>query len=105
MLAVTGDTRSSMLPDVPTADESGARGYDLRQFYAVALPAGAPRSVVQRLNAEIVRAVSAPDARAQLAQQAAEPMTSTPEAARSYVLKEQAKYAAIVKQIGLLPEN
>jgi tripartite-type tricarboxylate transporter receptor subunit TctC len=101
VLAVTGSSRSAAMPDVPTAAEGGAKGFDLRQFYAVAVPAGTPRALVQQLNREIVKIVASADTRAQLAQQAAEPMSSTPEAARAYVLAEQAKYAAIVKQIGL----
>ena len=101
VLAVTGGSRSSVLPDVPTAAESGAKGFDLRQFYAVAVPASTPRSIIQQLNREIVKFVASTEARTQLAQQAAEPMSSTPEATRTFVLGEQAKYAAIVKQIGL----
>jgi len=101
VIAVTGASRSAALPDVPTAAESGAKGFDLRQFYAVAVPAGTPRALVQRLNREIVKIVSSPETRAQLAQQAAEPLSSTPEEARAYVLGEQKKYAAIVKKIGL----
>lgn len=105
VIAVTGSARSALLPDVPTASESGAKGFDLRQFYVVAMPAGVPRQVVQQVNREIVRIVASPETRTQLAQQAAEPLSSTPEEARRYVLAEKAKYANIVKQIGLHPEN
>ncbi len=105
VIAVSGLRRSTLLPNVPTLDESGAKGLEIVEFHALAMPRGAPASVVTRMNAEINKALASPDLRQQFAQQAAEPAPGTPADARRYVLNEQAKFAKVLKQIGLDPTD
>jgi tripartite-type tricarboxylate transporter receptor subunit TctC len=104
-LAVTSLKRSPYLSSCPTLDESGVKGYEILEFHGLAMPAGAPRAIVDRLNAELRKAAETPDFRQRLAQQTAEPVTGTPEALGEYLKNDQAKYARIVKDIGLKPEN
>lgn len=105
VLAVTGLKRSSYLPNVPTMDESGAKGFEVQEFHVLAMPRGAPASAVRRMNQEIANALGSAEVRERLKVQAAEPTPSSPEEARRYVLAEQAKFARVVKQIGLSPED
>ena len=71
-LAVTPATRSVSLPDLPTVAEAGLPGYDASVWYGVFVPAGTPRPVVQRLHAEIARALAAPDLKGRMAAMGAE---------------------------------
>jgi len=105
VLAVTGLKRSTYLPNVPTMDESGAKGFEVQEFHVLAMPRAAPAAIVRRMNQEIGNALASAEVRERLKMQAAEPSPSTPEEARRYVLAEQAKFARIVKQIGLSPED
>ncbi|MGH8618018.1 MAG: Bug family tripartite tricarboxylate transporter substrate binding protein [Burkholderiales bacterium] len=104
-LAVTGLKRSQYLPNLPTLDESGARGYEMIEFHGFAFPAGTPREIVSRMNGEMVKALKTDDLKQRLSQQAFEPSITTPEEFGAYLLNEQAKYAKIVKAIGLKPEG
>lgn len=103
-LGVTGRERSSFLPDLPTLDEAGAKGYEVVEFHALAVPAGTAKPLVDRLHQEIVRAVSASDMKEQFAKFAAVPATLSPEQTRTFILAEQEKYARIVKAVGIKPE-
>lgn len=105
VIAVSGLKRSTQFPNVPTLDEAGAKGLEIVEFHALAMPRGTPAAIVSRLNAEIGRALVTPDLRQQLAQQAAEPAPASPAETRRYVLNEQAKFAKVVKQIGLDPTD
>jgi tripartite-type tricarboxylate transporter receptor subunit TctC len=103
-LAVTGLKRSQFLPNLPTLDESGAKGYEMVEYHGFAFPAGTPRAIVLRMNAELAKAMRADDLKQRLSQQAFEPSITTPEEFGAYLLAEQAKYAKIVKMIGLKPD-
>jgi tripartite-type tricarboxylate transporter receptor subunit TctC len=103
-LAVTGLKRSQFLPNLPTLDESGAKGYQVEEFHSLALPAGTPRPIVMRLHGELVKALGSDELKQQLAQQAAEITLTSPEEFAAFLLAEQAKYAKIVKAIGLKPD-
>jgi len=103
-LAVTGLKRSQYLPNQPTLDESGAKGYEMVEFHGFAFPAGTPRAIVLRMNEEIAKAMRSDDLKQRLSQQAFEPTITTPEEFGAYILNEQAKYAKIVKLIGLKPD-
>jgi tripartite-type tricarboxylate transporter receptor subunit TctC len=97
-VATTGTARSPELPDVPTVAESGYPGYEALNWYAYLAPAATPRPVVDRLNAEIVAALKAPDVREQLARQGVEPQPGTPEALRKYMERELATWGRVVKE-------
>jgi tripartite-type tricarboxylate transporter receptor subunit TctC len=100
-IAVTGLKRSQYLPSLPTLDESGVKGYEMIEFHGFAFPAGTPRPVVMRMHSELVKALKSDDLKQRLSQQAVEPLITTPEEFGAYLLNEQAKYAKIVKMIGL----
>jgi tripartite-type tricarboxylate transporter receptor subunit TctC len=103
-LAVTGLKRSQFLPNLPTLDEAGAKGYEMIEFHGFAFPAGTPREIVMRMHDEIAKAVRSEDLKQRFAQQAVDATITTPEEFGAYLLAEQAKYAKIVKTIGLKPD-
>ncbi len=101
MLAVTTARRMSLFPDVPTLAESGMPGFEVGAWQGIMAPAGTPRPVIDRLNAEIVKALQSPDVRARLAVQGAEPLGSTPDEYAVYVKKELERWGRIVKATGV----
>ena len=78
-LGVPSGERSPLLPDVPTMAEAGVRGFEWRTWASFVLPAGTPKPIVERLNAEMVKAVNSPDVRDKLIAQGLEPIGSKPE--------------------------
>jgi len=99
-LAVTGLKRSSMLPDTPTMIEAGVAGYEIDQWYAILATAGTPRAVIERLHAELARALKAPDTRERLLGMGVEPVGSSPAEFTAYLDAELTKYAKVVKASG-----
>ncbi|MGZ8268125.1 MAG: Bug family tripartite tricarboxylate transporter substrate binding protein [Burkholderiales bacterium] len=102
-LAVTGIQRSPLLPNVPTLDETVAKGYDIIEFHGMAMPRKTPAAIVARLNKEIAKVLASPETRTRFSTQGADPAPSTPQAFERFVLAEQAKYGKIVRSIGLKP--
>ena len=96
-LAVSGAKRSSALPEVPTIMESGLPGFEATSWYCVVAPAGTPKPIVDRLNAEIVKALNTPDMRQKLVDDGAEVESSTPAELARFVHAEIAKWAKAVK--------
>ena len=103
-LAVTGLKRSQYQPALPTLDESGLKGYAVLEFHSLAFPGGTPQAIVARMNSELAKALASDDVKQKLSQQAAEPLITTPAQFGAFLVAEQAKYARIVKAIGLKPE-
>ena len=101
MLAVTTARRMSLFPDVPTLAESGMPGFEVGAWQGVMVPAGTPPAVVERLNAEIRKALQAPDVRERLALQGAEPLGSTSQEYGAYVQRELTRWAGVVKSTGI----
>ena len=99
-LATSGKTRSTVMPDVPTLDESGVPGYESVIWLGIMAPINTPRAVVNKLNAEITKAVSRADIKADWAKQGATPMQMTPDAFAKYVKEDIDKWANIVKISG-----
>jgi tripartite-type tricarboxylate transporter receptor subunit TctC len=96
--AVSSAKRASALPDVPTMQEAGIAGFDISQWQGVLAPAGTPRPVVARLNAEIVRALRAPDVRERLVTQGGnEIVTGTPEDFAALIKSDLRQYAKLIK--------
>ncbi|MGH6626978.1 MAG: Bug family tripartite tricarboxylate transporter substrate binding protein [Burkholderiaceae bacterium] len=104
ILAVTTSKRMALFPDVPTLAESGMPGFEVGAWQGVMVPANTPKPIVQRLNAEVMKALQTPEVRQKLALQGAEPLGSTPEAYGAYVQKELTRWAAVVKQTGVTLE-
>jgi len=98
--AVTTAKRSSFFPELPTVAESGLKGFDISTWFGVFAPAGTPKPIVDRLNAEFTRALSAPDIRERLARMGAEASPMSPEDFAAFVRAEQAKYERVVKASG-----
>ena len=104
MLAVTTPKRMSLFPDVPTLAESGMPGFEVGAWQGVMVPALTPKPIIQRLNAEVMKALQSPDVRQKLALQGAEPLGSTPEAYGEYLQKELTRWENVVKQTGVTLE-
>ena len=103
-IAVTTLKRASAAPDIPTLDEQGLKGFETATWYGMAAPAGTPKDVVAKLNAEIVRAIKANDVRERLASEGADVVGDSPEALTAFVKAEIAKWGRIVKQSGVKAE-
>jgi tripartite-type tricarboxylate transporter receptor subunit TctC len=99
-LAVLAKERYAGLPDVPTAAESGMPEFEVDTWYGVLAPAGTPREIVARLNAELTRLMQSQDMRDRLATMGIEPMTSTPGEFGDFLKAEIAKWAKVVKESG-----
>lgn len=99
-LATSGKVRSTVMPDVPTLDEAGAPGYESVIWLGIMAPVNTPRAIVNKLNAEITKAVSRADVKADWAKQGATPMQMTPDAFAKYVKEDIDKWAHIVKISG-----
>ena len=95
-LAVTGPKRLASLPDVPTLSEAGLPGVDVHFWWGFVGPAGLPKHIVAKLNAEIARALADPDMKATFAKWDIEPTPGTPEAFGAYVSKEAARWREFV---------
>jgi tripartite-type tricarboxylate transporter receptor subunit TctC len=100
-LALVAPQRSAALPDIPTVAEAGLRDFEVTTWYGILAPAGTPRPIVARLNAEIVRVMHAPEVKERLASMATDPVTSTPEEFADYIKKEIAKWGDVVRKAGL----
>lgn len=104
MLAVTTPKRMSLFPDVPTLAESGMPGFEVGAWQGLMVPANTPKPIIQRLNAEVMKALQSPDVRQKLALQGSEPLGSTPEAYGEYIQKELNRWEMVVKQTGVTLE-
>ena len=100
-LGVTGAKRAPVLPDVPTIAEAGVPGYEHVLWGMLLVPASTPKEIVARLNREAVKALESADVRERYAGMGVEPVGNTSEQATAYLKSETAKYAKVVKAIGL----
>jgi tripartite-type tricarboxylate transporter receptor subunit TctC len=99
-LATSGRTRSSVAPDLPTIAEAGVKGYETTIWIGVMAPAGTPRAILERLNAEITKVVNRPDVKAVWAKQGAVPLTLSVADYEKYLYADIAKWAKVVKISG-----
>jgi len=100
-LAVTTETRAAVLPDVPTMQEAGVKGYVNVLWAGVLAPKGTPDAIIKRLNDEIVSALKTEGVRKVLAARGATPKPSTPEEFTAFIKAELDKWARVVKQAGV----
>jgi len=100
-LAVTGIARLPSLPQIPTLDESGVKGFDASGWYGIVVPAGTPREIVMKLNAEIRRIMQTPDLRARLDNEGAIPAAGSPEEFSAFIVSEIARWGAVLKRAGI----
>jgi tripartite-type tricarboxylate transporter receptor subunit TctC len=100
-LAVTSAKRSTLIPEIPTVAESGFPGFDAVLGYGLLAPAGTPRSVIDRLNRELRTALANPAVLKLLAQEGIEPLATTPEEFTTMIDREEPKWTALIKDLGL----
>ena len=100
-LAVTTARRSKVLPDLPTLDEAGVRGYENSTWFGVIAPAGTPPAIIGRLNAELNKASQAPEIIERIAPDGGEPVGSTPEQFGKHIATEIARWRKVVKDAGI----
>jgi len=96
-LAVTTTTRSKALPEVPTLDESGLKGFNLGTWFGVLAPAATPRDIVNRLNIEIVKIINSPEFKKKMDDIGAEPIGNTPEQMVKQIKDDTERFAKLVK--------
>jgi tripartite-type tricarboxylate transporter receptor subunit TctC len=99
-LGVSSAKRSGVLPDVPTIAESGVPGYEMSPWIGVFTPAGTSKDIVNRLNAEINKALKTPEVSQLLASQALDALGSTPEEFDARIRADYDKYAKLIKLTG-----
>lgn len=96
-LAVTSKVRSPQLPDVPTLDELGLKGFDVYSWYGLCAPGGTPKEIVDKLNAEVVRALSKGDLSERLRGLGTNPQSNTPEQFADQIRRETVMWGKIIK--------
>ena len=99
-LAVIGPKRLARLPDVPTSAEAGLPGFEFSVWFGLFTPAGVPSDVLQRLNAEVQKALATREVRDAFAKQGMEPAGSSPEQLAAIVTADIAKWSRAVKASG-----
>jgi tripartite-type tricarboxylate transporter receptor subunit TctC len=100
-LAVATLARTPMLPDVPTVDESGLKGYESIAWYGLLAPAGTPGPVIDRLNTDLVRSLQAPEVRDNLQRQGTDIVASSPARFAQVIREDIAKWTKVVKATGV----
>jgi tripartite-type tricarboxylate transporter receptor subunit TctC len=100
-MAVLGPQRSSLLPDVPTAAESGLPGFEAMLHYGLLAPHGTPRPIVARLNAELRKAVASDDVKQRIHADGGDVLVSTPEEYSADIDQEEKKWSALIRKLGL----
>jgi tripartite-type tricarboxylate transporter receptor subunit TctC len=102
-LAVGSSRRASALPDVPTTAEAGVPGSEFNFWIGMMVPAKTPREIVNRLNAEVVKALAQPEVKERFLQLGADAWTMPPEQFDAYIKAEVTNNATLVKAAGLAP--
>jgi tripartite-type tricarboxylate transporter receptor subunit TctC len=103
-LAVTGRKRSDALPDVPTMDEAGVKGYEATLWFALVAPAGLPAAIATKLNRETIEILNSPEMKEAMAQQGLVPDPSTPDALTVQIRGDIGKWRDVIAKAGIKPE-
>ncbi|HSP49437.1 MAG TPA: tripartite tricarboxylate transporter substrate binding protein [Pseudolabrys sp.] len=103
-IAVTSKKRFSLLPDVPTFDESGLPGFEAVLHYGLLAPAGTPKEIVDKLSAELRKLVDTDDVKKRIHFEGGDPLTSTPAEYTADIDKEETKWGSLVRKLGLKVE-
>ena len=103
-LAMTGNQRFELMPELPTVAEAGLKGFEVNNWYGIFLPAGTPKDIVTRLNADVVKALAAPDVKKRLLEAGIVATSSSPEGFMAYVKAETAKWAKVIKDANISVE-
>jgi tripartite-type tricarboxylate transporter receptor subunit TctC len=103
-LAVTTAARTPFLPDLPTISESALPGYDVSVWYGMLAPAGTPKAIVARLNAEIVKALQTPDLKDRFAKMGSTATSSTPAEFDAFIKRDYERWARVIRNAGIKAE-
>jgi len=101
-LAVAAPQRLATIPDVPTTAESGLPGLDIVLYYGLVAPAGTPKSIIERLNKELRTIVNSEDVKQRIIADGGGPLASTPEEYAANITREEGRWAALIKKLGLV---
>jgi len=104
-MAITGNTRASALPQVPTFAEAGLPGFEMTGWYGILAPAGTPKEVINRISSDMAVILVMPDVQEYLTRQGFDPFISTPEQFGAQMKADFAKYANIIKTANIKLEN
>ena len=104
LIGVTTPKPLAQFPDIPTVSASGLAGFEFNSWFAVMAPAGTPTDIINRLNAEIVKALADPEVRSSLTAQGLTPRGSSPTELGTATKDQLAKYARLIKQAGITAE-
>jgi tripartite-type tricarboxylate transporter receptor subunit TctC len=100
-IAVTSAKRADAAPDIPTVAESGVPGYEASSWFALLAPAGTPRTIVAKLNAEALKALQLKEVQESLRRQGLDPTGTTPAEGDAYLKSEIAKWTRVVREAGI----
>jgi tripartite-type tricarboxylate transporter receptor subunit TctC len=103
-LAITGTTRSSVMPDLPTVAEAGLPGYSAGTWYGIFLPARTPPEIVARLSKALEQVLAAPSLKAVMAKQGAEAVWDTPQDFAAFIKEESARWGKLIRDLGIKVE-
>ena len=103
-LAITSKKRSALMPELPTVDEAGVPGYEYHTWFGLWAPKGTPQPIVEKLHAEVQKALSDPTVQQRIAATAGEPSHMAPKDIEPFVKAEIAKWAEVVKRAGIKVE-
>jgi len=103
-LAVTGKTRSALMPDVPTIAETGLTGFEASLYYGLVAPSGTPQPVIDRLNKELKAALASEEVKKQLGADGTEITPTSPQDYADFIDKDEKKWAELVKASGVEQE-
>lgn len=100
-IAVTSEKRTPLMPDVPTVNESGLKGFDLSTWWGLVAPAALSKDAIARLHVETVKVLGLPDVKQRIAAAGADVVGNSPEEFAAFIRNERAKYARIVKDANI----
>ena len=103
-LGVGSANRIAALPELPTITEAGVPGYEVTNWWGIVVPAGTPRSVIDRLNKDLTAIVASPETKKRFETEGAEPLSMSPEEVGRFIAAETAKWARVVKDAGIRAE-
>ncbi|HYH41456.1 MAG TPA: tripartite tricarboxylate transporter substrate-binding protein, partial [Burkholderiales bacterium] len=103
-LGVAALQRLPQIPEVPTLDQAGLKGFEAGSWYGLMAPAGTPREIVVKLHAEIVKALKVPELSQRIGDLGAYVIGNTPEEFSQRIVRERGVWAKVVKQAGIKPE-
>ena len=103
-LGVGSASRIAALPDLPTISEAGVPGYEVTNWWGIVVPAGTPRSVIDRLNKDLTAIVASPETKKRFETEGAEPLSMSPDEVGRFIAAETVKWARVVKDAGIRAE-